>query len=286
MEYVTINADNFKWFKSLLPELYINRFCKETGMQGFGAVSEGVACGIILYTEDDKLKILHILYVSVGREYQNKGIGTDMLLTLSAAAYKNFYVPMAVFFAKGMEDPIYKLFDSSRKFTIEQRMERCISLKGKDVERVVKQNQKLMNKYKGKNIISYHDMDRDQKRRFYELISQHGYEDLLAKNEFSEDMSLAIISGDKIYSYILVSRLGDKNDYYIDYMYSTGENNQSIADLLISTFKVFYNNLRYEDNIHFGLVNRSVGAINAKFFDNANSVSNCYIAGYNGEYAI
>ena len=284
--YHRIDSDNYLYFDNLLPMLFKKRFATETDIQGLGASVEGSACGIILYREESELGILRILYIAVSKPFQGQGIATELLLTLSDAAYNSTGLPaVADFFAHNEDDAPYRLFKSSGMFSVREEDGHRVVLSHSDMTDFLKKNKETVAKIPAIKSISLGDMDREKKNILFDFYSKKAPLGDFFDGELDSGLTNAVFSKGNIELAVFVTRSLSPLGYYISYLYS-GSGGTDVLRIISRTMLLIYSRMKKTDSLVFETLTDSVDMLFLHLFGDDHISERRFMAGYNGPYAI
>jgi len=124
MQYIRLTRDSLKWFLPLLPPEEERALLEERDVYAIGAIREGSACGILVFSASDELA--DIRYLAVSPSYRRKGIARGMLRYLCSCADTSVTPVSCVFPAHDKQEPVYLLFAGLDTFSVsEEEGYRC-----------------------------------------------------------------------------------------------------------------------------------------------------------------
>ena len=286
MKYCYINEENFQYFKPLLQEDQQNRMMSDPSIFGLGCYDKDTACGIIMYTMDEDLMTLRILYVAVSLSYQGKGVATDMIKSLADNAYEQGYITLANFFAKDSNDPRYAMFDNTDEFTIEQMPGGVYSMSSDKLKEVVYKIPPVEYDKKTSGIrTTISNSPGQTKNQIYESLKASGLDMAQMKPFIDEDLSYAVIGKEGTPTgMVVISHYAEQHLYELSYI--TAVERDTIADLYnIMVYAVSDTSDRMgpQDILRFSTAVESVDRLAQKYFSEDLKTERFYRAGYDGE---
>ncbi len=124
MQYIRLTNDTLKWFLPLLPPEEERALLAGGDVYAIGAVYEGNACGILVFSVSDEL--VDIRYLAVSPSYRRKGVARGMLQYLCSCADTAVTPVTCVFPAHDKQEPVYLLFAGLDTFSVsEEEGYRC-----------------------------------------------------------------------------------------------------------------------------------------------------------------
>ncbi len=285
MKYCYINEDNFPYFKPLLQPDQQIRMMSDPSVCGLGCYDKDRACGIVLYSMDEDETLLRIIYVSVSKSYQGRGIATDMIRSLATNAYEEGTITLANFYATDANDPRYAMFENTEEFTIEELPGGVYEVGSDRLKEVVYQIP--MTEYDKETVgqmIPLAKCSGPVKRYVYDVLILRGME--ASQLPFiEEDLSYAVFGPEgELTALLTISFYEGQNLYEISYAMS--EEPEQIGDLIhILTLALsdVSDGMKSEDTLRFSTPVESVDRLAGKYFSKDFKIENFYLAGYNGD---
>ena len=285
--YHRIIKDNYIYFEELLPMLYRSRFALEPNIQGLGASVEGNACGIVLYREEEELGILRLLYIAVSEPYQKQGIATDLLLTLSETTYNSTgLLAVTDFFAYNEDSPVYRLFDSSGMFSIQEETGHRAILSKRIMVDFFKKNKATIQRIPVIKSTNLGAMTNAQKNALQDFYLKNGPTGSSFDIELDNDLTNAVFSDQNIEMAVFVTKSLSPPGYYIPFLYSSAGEGKNVISIICRTLVMIFQKMKEPDSLIFESMTDSVDTLFLRFFGEDNISEHRYMAGYNGPYAI
>ncbi|MCL2633079.1 MAG: GNAT family N-acetyltransferase [Oscillospiraceae bacterium] len=117
MECIKITGETIKWFAPILTQEHVEMILREE-LYAIGAISEGTACGVLVFSLDEPLFMVE--YIAVSDEYRRQGVGTTMLQFLCSFADETVSPVVCSFAANGKTDPMYLFFAEQDNFSVSE----------------------------------------------------------------------------------------------------------------------------------------------------------------------
>ena len=286
MQYCYINEDNFQYFKPLLQEDQLIRVMSDPAIFGLGCYDKDTACGILLYTVNEELMSFRIIYVAVSLSYQGQGVATGMIKSLARNAYEEGFITLSNFYAKGVDDPRYGMFENTEEFSIEELPGGVYVIDYDGVKSAVYDiplSEQEKSTSGTRTTIS--NCSDQTKKSIYNLLRASGMEASEMMQSVDEDLSYAVISEDGApTAIVLISHFPEHHLYEISYVLP--DEPDQVADLFnILTFAItdIFDRMDPRDNLRFSASVASMDKLAGKYFSNDFKAERFYLAGYNGD---
>lgn len=278
-----VSQNNYILYEGLLPDVYRIAFRRNPEIQALGADYEDKAAGIILFTEDPDFSLCRVLYIAVAPELRRRGIAKTMLISLARSAYDEILYTSAVFLAESTHDPVYRLFETSGEFTLNEEDGAVWSSTKKELKEALKRLTAMHKDRKEPKTRKLGECGKSIRNQMREELEREGYDILVQLHRADKELSrICFDHEEKVKAMILVEDLVDVKGFLLSFGW-TRDDPMALMMLMIHVLTDLYNVMDDDSMIRITVADERVKKIVDKLFENKEVVSRLYEASYNGD---